>query len=65
MLELNNEERKIARHTTGAKGYNFLTGFLQVSYMFLKHRLKVCSKSLKSLLQVSKKLLTTIYEVYI
>ena len=49
---------KIARCTTGAKGCNFLAGFLQVSQMFLKHLLKVSSKSLKSFLQVSKKLLT-------
>jgi hypothetical protein len=39
--------KKIARRTTGAKGCNFLAGLLQVSYMFLKHILKVCSKSLK------------------
>ena len=44
---------KIARRTRGVKGFNFLAGFLQVSNMFLKHLLKVCGKSLKSLLLVS------------
>ena len=28
---------KIAKRTTGAKGCNFLAGFLQVSHMVLKH----------------------------
>ena len=32
---------KIARRTTGAKGYNFLAGFLRVFKMILKHLLKV------------------------
>ena len=50
---------KIARRTTGAKGCNFLAGFLQVSQMFLKYILKVFYKYLTNLLQVSKKLLTT------
>ena len=54
---------KIARRTTGAKGCNFLAGFLQVSHMILKHLLKVCIKSLKSPLHVSKKSLTIHKEV--
>ena len=45
---------KIAQHTTWVKGCNFLAGFLQVSHKCLGHLLKVCRKSLKSLLQVSK-----------
>ena len=52
---------QIARGTTGEKGCNFLAGFLQVSHMFL---LKVCSKSLKSLLQVSNELITTLFITY-
>ena len=50
------EEEKIARRTTGAKGCNYLAGFLQVSHMFLKHLLEVCSNSLK-------KSLTSLQEV--
>ena len=52
--------KKIARRTTGAKGSYLFAGFLQETHIFLKHLLKFCSKSLKSLLQVSKKLLTNI-----
>ena len=51
---------KIARRTTGAKGCYFFAGFLQETPIFLKQLLKFCSKSLKSLLQVSNKLLTNI-----
>ena len=54
------QQLKIKRVTRGAYGFHFLTGFLQVSHMFIKHLLKVCRKYLRSLLQVSKKLLTTI-----
>ena len=53
-------KENIVRPTTGAKGCYFLAGFLQVSHIFLKHILKFCIKSLISLLQVSKKLLTNI-----
>ena len=42
----------IARNTTEAKGCNFQAGFLQVFHMFLKHLLKVCSKSLTRLQEV-------------
>ena len=52
-----NEAKKIKKNiascTTGA-------GFWQVPQIFIRHLLKVCSKSLSSLFQVYKKSLTTI-----
>ena len=36
-MTMGKTKQKIAKHTTGAKGCNFLAGFLQVSHMFLKN----------------------------